>query len=126
MNQANRSFRRLDFGSCQIRVLRVNDAPASFPSSHMETPEQATPSGKSTSQPPHGSPRTRNASQPLLNVCYAVGWNLVSLGTLTESIAHASAAVAANAYDTTRGHPDRRLDFQNIGRNRKKTVKPLE
>ena len=39
MNQ-DRSYRSLDFGSCQIRVLRVNDAPASFPVPTLETPEQ--------------------------------------------------------------------------------------
>jgi len=27
MNLANRSYHSLDFGACQIRVLRVNEAP---------------------------------------------------------------------------------------------------
>jgi len=45
----------------------------------------------------------------LLNVRYAViGWNLVSLGTLTESIAHPREvlrpAVAANAYAFVLAH----------------------
>src|SRR5271166_2467094 len=65
MNQADRSYRSLDFGSCQIRVLRVNDAPASFPVPTLETPEQ----GKSTSQPPHGTRAL--ALQKLRRICQA-------------------------------------------------------
>src|SRR5271165_5456995 len=55
INQANRSYRSLDFGSCSgSTTLPLH---SQFPT--LETPEQSTPSGKSTSQPPHGSPRIR-------------------------------------------------------------------
>src|SRR5260370_36553332 len=46
-------------------------------------------SGNSTSQPPHGSIQIRCVTSILLNRRSAViGWNLVSLGTLTGSLVH--------------------------------------
>jgi hypothetical protein len=101
MNQANRSYRSLDFGSCQIRVLRVNDAPASFPVPTLETPEQAYDFWNER--------RNRRVVQPdqecvtiiLLAAPPSIGWNLVSLGTLdrlSRSSERGAQAVAANAY----------------------------
>jgi hypothetical protein len=70
--------------------------------SHWKPRNRPTPSGKSTSQPPHGSPDQECVTSILLNAHYTViGWNLVSLGTLTKSIAPREVlrpCVAANAY----------------------------
>src|SRR5260370_28803971 len=44
-------------------------------------------SGNSTSQPPHGSIQIRCVTSILLNRA-VIGWNLVSLGTLTGSLVH--------------------------------------
>jgi hypothetical protein len=55
MNQANRPS--LDFAPRAPGQRRSRFIP------HWKPRNRATPSGKSTSQPPHGSPRIRNASQ---------------------------------------------------------------
>jgi hypothetical protein len=70
------------FGSCQIRVLRVvNDAPA-IPT--LETPG----TGLRLLARAHRN-LTPECVTSLLNVRYAViGWNLVSLGTPTDSLIH--------------------------------------
>src|SRR5271166_2529258 len=72
--------------SCNHIIYKLPHSPANW-----KPRNRPTPSGKSTSQPPHGSPRIRNASQAFPAQCPATpssAWNLVSLGTLTESIAH--------------------------------------
>jgi hypothetical protein len=71
----------LDFGSCQIRVLLVNDAPASFPVPTLETPEQGYAySQEHIATSAWFTPGQECVTSILLNVRYAViGWNLVSL-----------------------------------------------
>jgi len=98
------------FGACQICVLRVNDAPASYPVPALETPEQAYAFWQEhVANSAWFTPDQECVISILLNVrCAVIGWNLVSLGTLTESIVHPREvlrpAVAANAYAFVLAH----------------------
>jgi DNA repair protein RadC len=107
----NPKRRRLDFGVCQIRVMRVNEAPPrSYPAPTLDSPERIYDFWREhIATAAWFSPDQEFLTTILLNIRFAVvGWSLVSIGTLTESIVHPREvprpAVAANAYAFALAH----------------------
>jgi hypothetical protein len=123
--KANRSYRSLDFGSCQIRVLRVNDAPASFPVPTLETPlRMVHPGSGMPHKHPAQCPLRRHRLEPrqprhsyrVDSLIHARSYALPSPPSLRFCPGSQSPQVEIQTladHDTTRSHPGRRLDPQN-------------